>query len=357
MNVRKIPASLGVAFIIAWSLTGRTGRGQAVGGEIDFGGVTITIGQQGSETEAVFVESGAFANTPYRVEFARFSSPADTLTALASGRIDIANNVAQWTATQASAGITPPWTGETAAYKNILVLAPGNPEKFERFVVAASAKSGITKIEDSKGKIWGFIPGSSLHIFAAKVLHDLGWTFKDVNVAFLDSTNQSIALQTGSVDIVFNPRDNLLAALQTGAKILGEAYKYDFTVYTGYLTNVKTFQDPVRGEAVRDIVVRIIKALDWYVVNPVKAQEAFQKYRKLTPEQAKNAWELMRFKIFPPSREIADYSQNLADIALNFGLIKNAVDARALLDDKFAPDIEKALADLKYDEHLRASYR
>jgi sulfonate transport system substrate-binding protein len=356
MKSPNVPMSFGVVLIFAWSLLGGVGRARDIGG-VDLGGVTITIGQQGAETEAIFIESGAFADAPYRVEFARFTSPTETLTALAAGRVDIANNVAQWTATQASAAVTPLWDERTAAYKNVLVNAPGNPEKFERFVVAASAKSGITDIRDAKGKIWGVMPNAAGHLFAAKVLLKLGWTLDDVNIAYLDSTNQSIALQTGSVDLIFNPRDTFLAALQSGARILGDAHQYDYTVYTGYLTNVKSIEDPIRGIAIRDVVLRIIRSMDWFVLNPEKAQEAYRRYLKLTPEQARLTWEYMRFRLLPPSREIADYSQELADIATNFGLLKTKVNARALLDDKFAADIEKEISKLKYNEHLAASYQ
>ena len=323
---------------------------------VDLSGVTITVGQQGSETEGVFVESGAFRDAPYHIEYATFSSPSDTLTALASGRVDIGNNIAQWTATQASAGASVPWTAETAPYKNILVNAPGNPEKFERFVVAASAQSGITDIQGTKGKVWGFLPGTSGHLFAVKLLEKQGWTLKDVSTVNLDSTNQALALQTGNVDVIFNPRDNLVAALSRGAKILGDAHQFDVTVYTGYLANVKALNDPVKGVAMKDFALRIIRAMDWFVQNPEAAQKALIKYRKLSPEQAKIVWEYTRVRPGVPSKEIAEYSQSLADTALKFGLLKSKVDAAALLDDRFAEDIEKTLADLKFEEHLKASY-
>lgn len=323
----------------------------------DLSGVTITMGQQGSETEAIFVASGAFADAPYKIDYATFSSPSDTLTALASGKIDIGNNIAQWTATQAAAASNPPWTADTAPYKNILVNAPGNPEKFDRFVVAASAQSGITDIKQARKKIWGILPGTSGHLFAAKVLEKEGWTFKDISPANLDSTNQAIALQTGNVDVIFNPRDNLIASLSRGAKVLGEAHQFDFTVYTGYLANVKALNDPAKGAAMRDFTQRIIRSMDWFVQHPKEAQAALVKFRKLTPDQAKLVWEYTRVLPQAPSAEIASYSQDLAETAVKFGLLKTNVDAKALLDDRFADDINKTLADSHYADHLNASYR
>ncbi|EIC83096.1 ABC transporter substrate-binding protein [Serratia sp. M24T3] len=323
---------------------------------IDLAGVTITMGQQGSETEAIFVASGAFANAPYKINFATFSSPGDTLTALASGKIDFGNNIAQWTATQAAASANPVWTVATAPYKSVLVNAPANPEKFDRFVVAASAQSGITDIKQTRGKIWGILPGTSGNLFAAKVLEKEGWTFKDVISANLDSTNQAIALQTGNVDLIFNPRDNLLGSLSRGAKILGEAHQFDYTVYTGYLANVKSLNDPVKGLAMRDFTQRIICSMDWFVQNPQKAQAALVKFRKLTPAQAKTVWEYTRIVPEAPSAAIANYSQSLSNTAVKYGLLKHDVDANVLLDRRYAVDINKTLAVTNYLEHLKASY-
>lgn len=321
----------------------------------DLGGVTIVVGQQGSETEGIFVESGVFKDAPYKVEFASFAGPVDTLAALASGRVDVANNVAQWTATQASASAQTPWTRETAPYRNALVTGPGNVEKFERFVAAASAQSKITSIAETKGKKWGIIRGASGHLFAAKILEKQGWTFDDIETVNIDATNQALAIQSGSVDVVFNPRDNLLQALSRGAKVIGESYQYDATIYTGYLMNVKALDDPRKGAGLKDFAARVIRALDWYNRNPDLAQKALVKYRKLTPEQAKVVWEYTRVRPLPAD-SVAAYSQSLADTAFTFKLINKKVDAAALLDNRFDDVIRSTTAAIRYEDNLKASY-
>lgn len=323
---------------------------------LDLSGVTLTMGQQGGETEAIFQASGAFADTPYKVEFATFPSPTDTLTALANGQVDIANNLSQWTATQAAAAASPAWTADTAPYKNILVYAPGDPINYDRFVVVASAASGITDINDTKGKNWGFLPGSSTNLMAAKLLQTQGWTFDDVKTVSLDSTNQVLALQTGDVDVLFNPRDNVVAAIQQGAKVLAGSHEFGLTIYTGFLANEKSLNDPAKGAALEDLASRIIKSQDWYNQNPQAAQDALVKFRKVTPEQAKTIWEYTRVLPSAPSAEISTYSQGLADTAVTFGLLKNKLDATVLLDERFSTSINKTLTDIDYATHLKASY-
>ncbi|MFF3571977.1 ABC transporter substrate-binding protein [Nocardia jiangxiensis] len=314
------------------------------------------MGQQGGETEAIFKASGAFADAPYKVEYATFSSPAETLTALANGNVDIGNNLAQWTATQGAAAAKPAWTTKSAPYRSILVNVPSDKPDFDRFVVAASAQSGIKNIKDAKGKKWGFLPGSSTHLLAAKVLQKLGWTFHDVEPVNLDSTNQVLALQTGQVDVLFNPRDNIVGALANGATVLGTAADYGLNVYTGYLANTKSLKNPKKAAALRDFSARLVRAQDWYVQNPKAAQQALVDFRKVTPEEAETIWEYTRVLPTAPNDELKKYSQQLADTAVEFGLLKHDVDATVLLDDRFADTINKTLADTDYVAHFNASY-
>jgi len=322
----------------------------------DPSGVTITMGQQGGETEAIFEASKVFAGAPYKVEYATFSSPADTLTALANGNIDVANNLAQWTATQGAAAAKPAWTAKSAPYRSILVNVPSDKPDSGRFVVAASAQSGIKNIKDAKGKKWGFLPGSSTQLLAAKVLQKLGWTFNDVQSVDLDSTNQALALQTGQVDVLFNPRDNIVGALANGATVLGTAADYDLNIYTGYLVSTRSLKDSKKAAALRDFTARLVKAQDWFVQNPKAAQQALVDFRKVTPEQAKIIWEYTRVLPTAPDDELKKYSQQLADTAVKFGLLKRHVDATVLLDDRFADTINKTLADTDYVAHFNASY-
>jgi ABC-type nitrate/sulfonate/bicarbonate transport system substrate-binding protein len=319
-------------------------------------GVTINIGQQGTDTQDGFNASGVFTGTPYTIAYSTFASPADTLTALATGNVDVANNVAQWTATQASAGENPPWTAATAPYKNILVSAPGNPQHYSRFVVVASRKSGITSIEQAKGKSWGIIPGSSEELMAYVVLNKLGWSVKDVSFTDLDATDQTLAIETGRVDVIFNVMDNLVVPLQQGAKVIGTAYEYGLTVYTGFLANTDAINDPLKSQALEDFTKRMVLYQNWYNAHPGPAQSADVKFEDLTAAAAKAVWEYARVIPEAPSAAIAQYSQQLVDFAVKAGLIKQQVDASALLDDKYASVINATVRSSNLLANLKASY-
>jgi sulfonate transport system substrate-binding protein len=320
-------------------------------------GATITVGQEGSDTQAGFVASGVFASAPYKIRYATFASPTDILTALATGAVDVANNVAQWTATQAAVGATPVWTAATAPYKNILVSAPGNPEHYARFVVAASRQSGITSIKQAKHKRWGIIPGSSLELFAYVVLHKLGWSIKDIDVVSLDATNQVLAVQTGQVDVLFNVMDNLVTALAQGAKVIGTAYDYGLTIYTGFLANEKALNNPAKGKALEDFTKRMVEYQNWYNTHPGPAQSSDMKYEDLTAAEAKSVWEYARVIPEAPSAAIATYSQSLVDFAYQTGLITKHVDAAGLLDDRYASVINATVKSTNLLANLTASYQ
>ena len=350
-SIRLIRPALAAAFL-AVSLFAVT---QVEATAQDLSGVTITVGQQGSDTQFGFIASKLFDSAPYKIKYATFSSPGNTLTALATGNVDIANNVSQWTATQAAAAATVPWTAATAPYKNILVSAPGNPAQFDRFVIASSKASGITDLKQAKGKRWGIIPGSSLNLMAIVALNKLGWTMNDITVVNLDATNQVLALQTGQVDILFNVTDNLPAALQQGAKIIGTANDYGLTVYTGFLANTAAINDPLKGKAIEDFVRRMVEYENWYAMHPKELQAALVEGQHLTPAQAETVWKFARIIPKAPG-EIAAYSQQLADQAQAAGLIKQHVDAAALLDNRYGKVINDTIAKTNLLSNLKASY-
>jgi sulfonate transport system substrate-binding protein len=319
-------------------------------------GVTITVGQEGSDTQAGFDASGLFTGTPYTIRYATFASPTDILTALAKGDVDVANNVAQWTATQAAAAATPVWTAATAPYKNILVSAPGNPEHYARFVVAASRQSGITSIQQAKHKRWGIIPGSSLELFAYVVLDKLGWSVKDIDVVSLDATDQVLAVQNGQVDVLFNVMDNLVTALAQGAKVIGTAYDYGLTIYTGFLANENSLNSAAKGKALEDFTKRMVEYQNWYNTHPAPAQAADVQFEDLTAAEAKAVWEYARVIPEAPSAAIAAYSQSLTDFAVKVGLIDKQVNAAGLLDDRYASVINATVKSTNLLANLQASY-
>jgi sulfonate transport system substrate-binding protein len=351
-----LTAAAGIPAAAVLAACGSSGSAQLQKSSSAEDGVTINVGQQGSDTQSGFNASGLFNDTPYKIQYSTFSSPADNLTALATGKVDVTNNVSQWTATQAAASAATPWTAATAPYKNVLVSAPGNPEHYSRFVIAASRQSGVTSIEQAKNKRWGIIPGSSLELFAYVTLHKLGWSVNDVDFIDLDATNQVIAIQTGRVDVIFNVMDNLVAPLSQGAKVIGTAYEYGLTIYTGFLANENSLNDPAKGKALDDFTKRMVEYQNWYNTHAAQAQAADVQFEELTAPQAKAVWEYARVIPEAPTAAIAAYSQSLSDFALKSGLIAKNVSVAAVLDDRYAATINAALKTTNLVANLKASY-
>ena len=318
--------------------------------------VTITIGQQGNDTQLGFLASGLFDNLPYSVKWATFQAPTATLTALGAGHIDLANGLSQWTAIQGASAATPAWTPETAPYKTVLVTGPDPSVQLDRFVAVASRESKLTDIRQSKGKRWGFIPGAAPNLFAWTVLDKLGWTKDDVQIVTLDSTNQNLALETGRIDVSFTVTDNVPAAVQRGARILGTAHDFGLTLYTGFVANVAALNDPAKGQALGDIVRRLTLFENWLALHPAEQQAALVRGSHLSAQQAASVWKHTRLIPQPPANITAS-SQTLIDFAVRTGLLKQRVDASALLDNRFADVIEDAFAQSHLMEHLKESYK
>jgi sulfonate transport system substrate-binding protein len=323
----------------------------------DLSQVTIRFGQQGSETEALWVASGVFDNVPYTVEYQTFTSPTNTLAALANGDLDIANNLATWTVTQSAAGAGESWDASTVPYQIVLMNTPTTYKEYERFSVAASAQSGIKDLKEIKGRKFGFLPGTSNHLVAANVLKSLGLTFDDVEVVTLDNTNQVLAFETGEIDVFVTPIDNITKALGEGATLLGKAGDFGVSINTGYFVHTGSLLDPAKKAALEDVVVRIIEAQNWSLLHPDEAQASIAKYRKFTADQAKSAWEYQRYLPAPPSQEIVTSEQQLVETATEYGLLDKSVDVSVLYNDVFSEAITAKLAEVDFQKNFDASYQ
>ncbi|MCO1459995.1 hypothetical protein L0Z10_30175 [Burkholderia multivorans] len=72
------------------------------------------------------------------------------------------------------------------------------------------------------------------------------------------------------VDIAFTVTDNLPAALQQGARVLGTAHDYGLTLFTGFVANTHALNDPLKGNAIEDFVRRLVLYQNWLVLHPRK---------------------------------------------------------------------------------------
>ncbi|MBU9360828.1 hypothetical protein KTE52_31390, partial [Burkholderia multivorans] len=157
-------------------------------------------------------------------------------------------------------------------------------------------------------------------------------------------------------DILFNVTDNVVGAVQHGARILGSASDYGLTIYTGFQANSHAIDDPVKGRAIEDFVRRLVLYQNWLVLHPKEQQAALVDGLHLGAAQAAQVYRYTRLVPIAPG-DIAGYSQQLSDFALETGLIKQHVDAAALLDNRYAKVIDDTLKQTNFFANLKSSYQ
>ncbi len=117
--------------------------------------------------------------------------------------------------------------GSSAGAAALLAKIQGNPiksiyaySKPEWTALVTTAKSGITKVEDLKGKRIAVTRGTDPHIFLERALADHGLSDKDVSLVLLQHPDGKIALIKGDVD-AWAGLDPMMAAaeLEDGAKL------------------------------------------------------------------------------------------------------------------------------------------
>ena len=117
--------------------------------------------------------------------------------------------------------------GSTAGAASVIVRANGIPikavyvySKPEWTALVTRPDSGITKIEDLKGKRVAVTRGTDPHIFLLRALDSVGLTEKDIKVVLLQHPDGFRALDAGQVDAWAGLDPHMAKAeLESGAKL------------------------------------------------------------------------------------------------------------------------------------------
>ncbi len=227
--------------------------------------------------------------------------------------------------------------GSTAGSAALVAKINGNPIKSiyvysrpEWTALVTGKNSGISKIEDLKGKRVAVTRGTDPHIFLVRALQSVKLTDKDITPVLLQHADGKAALIRGDVD-AWAGLDPMMAAaeIEDGTKLF---YRNKDANTWGILNVREQFlkQNP-------ELVQRVLKVYEdarkWSLANPDEVKRIFIQVTKLPPEvvdrQLKERTELTHSKIGAPQRD----SILAAGIALQqAGVIQPNVDVKATVD-------------------------
>lgn len=218
---------------------------------------TVIIGNFGSPTPMQVARAAKTfdAATGWTIEWRTFGSGTEVIAAMASGDVQVAELGSSPLAIGASQGVD---------YQLFMIAQGlGTAES-----LIAKADSGITKLEDVKGKRIAVPVGSTAHYSLMGGLAHAGIAETEVTIINLASDQIAAAWDSGQVDAAFiwEPVQNQI--LQTGTFILGadQTAEWGYPTFDGWVVN-KAF-----AEANADAMVAFAKVMNEanmaYLANP-----------------------------------------------------------------------------------------
>ena len=180
--------------------------------------------------------------------------------------------------------------GSSAGAAALLAKINGNPiksiyaySKPEWTALVTMPKTGITKVEDLRGKRIAVTRGTDPHIFLERALADHGLSDKDVSLVLLQHPDGKIALVKGDVD-AWAGLDPMMAAaeLEDGAKLF---YRNPDANTWGVLNVRQEFADK-HPSVVATVLAAYEKARLYAIAHPDELKAVLSAAAKVTPEVA-----------------------------------------------------------------------
>lgn len=276
-NARLVAVLIAVVALLAGcvSRTDNSGATQAPATVAlsELAGVTLQVGDQKGNTEALLRSAGALDNLPYRVVFSTFTSGPPQVEAATAGKIDFAIT-----------GNTPPIFGAASNAKVKVVSAYDGGGTGDQILVHAD--SPIKTVADLRGKTIAVGKGSSGHGNILGQLDKAGLTTSDVKLVFLQPADALSAFTQHQADAwaIWDPY-TAQAEAQLPVRSIAQAKG----VTNGYWFGVASDQalaDPKRNTALQDLLVRFEKAVRWAQDHPQQWADSYAAAVGLDPKVA-----------------------------------------------------------------------
>ena len=190
----------------------------------------VIIGNFGSPTpmQVARAEGKFDAATGWTIEWRTFGSGTEVIAAMASGDVQVAE-----------LGSSPLAIGTSQGLDIQLFMIAQGLGTAESLI--ATKTSGITKLEDVKGKKVAVPIGSTAHYSLMGALSHAGIAESDVTIVNLPSDQIAAAWESGQVDAAFiwEPVQNQI--LQTGTFIVGadQTAAWGFPTFDGWVVNAE----------------------------------------------------------------------------------------------------------------------
>jgi sulfonate transport system substrate-binding protein len=288
---------------------------------------TLIVGDQKGNSRAVMEASGVLKDVPYKIEWKEFPAAAPLLEALGAGAIET--------------GLVGDAPFTFAAAANVPVKAIGAIRQTQDgLAIVVPKDSSIKSFDDLKGKKIATGRGSIGHQLILAALEKKGWTQNDVQIVFLAPSDAKVAYTRGSVDAwsTWEPYVSQEEVLFQSKRILTAE-----GLSAGLSLQVAT-PDAIKNKRVEleDYLRRLTAARVWALSNQQSYADTWGKLMRI-PTEVPLAWlQRAKIRIAPIDDSVVADEQKTIDLYERNGLIKQKLDANAIMDRSFNDAIGKA---------------
>jgi sulfonate transport system substrate-binding protein len=288
----------------------------------------LRVGDQKGNAQAVMEAAGVLKDVPYKIEWKEFVAAAPLLEALGAGAIDT--------------GLVgdAPFTFAAASGAPVKAIAAIRQSR-EGLAILVPEKSPIRSFDDLRGKKIATGRGSIGHQLVLAALEAKGWTTSDVQLVFLTPSDAKVAYSQGSVDAwsTWEPyvsQEEVLFKSRT--VITGEG------LTPGLSFEVAT-QDAIRGkrDELLDFTRRLTAARAWSQDHVQGYAETWGRLMNIPAAVAVNWLSRAKIRIAPIDDAVIADEQQTIDLYFRSGLIKQKLEAAAIVDRSFADAIAKGV--------------
>ncbi|MFT3855066.1 MAG: ABC transporter substrate-binding protein [Ilumatobacteraceae bacterium] len=287
--------------------------------DVDLSGVTLRVGDQVKLTQSLLEASGQ-ADTPYRIEWAAFTSGPPLLEALDADAIDLGG-----------VGDAPPIFA-AASGATIDVVAASKTTPWNQGILVKGDE--IADVAGLEGRKVAVAKGSSANWVLLKALQDNGLSVSDVEIVYLQPTDAQQAFANGSVDAwaIWDPFSSVAQA--QGAHLITTGEQLGIPGYTFLVSSESTLGDDAKVAAIRDLIARYRVAQAWQAEHKDEWAAKYSELTTLPLELTQNLLKVDPQAVLLDATLIAA-QQDEADAFAGAGLIPAEVDFADFVDDRF----------------------
>ncbi|MBD8805194.1 MULTISPECIES: ABC transporter substrate-binding protein [Pseudomonas syringae group] len=287
---------------------------------VDWSKVKLVLGDQAKGLRTVVEASKAFEGVPYQVEWANFQGAAPLFEALRAGAVDLA-----------PAGDTPVLAAATGGAPLRIVAVRRSQAR--SIAILVPKDSPIQTVADLKGRnvVISSARGSISQYLLIRALANAGVKETEVNIGFVMPTDALPAFNAGKIEAWATFGVYQAFAEEQGARVLlsGEGINTGLTFITA---SDEVLTDPVRRQAINDVLKRLAKALDWARNNTDQYAEVFARVNDipLPVSRRLQSWGIEALE--PVEDRDVDALQQVDDLFVEKKIFPHAVKVAELVD-------------------------